>query len=186
MKQSLIDIETSLFAPGDIERIADLSLSTLRTWRQRGAIHAQAIVGSTNGYHAADVAQLMVLAAASRVGVAPGVLHGHGGASGHVLWHAYDQPEAWTSAEDWQVYMAEKRKNDPARFLVIAPGFIKAASSLDNSWLPAASTVIDMRALGEALVDKAGRPFASLRIHDLVERDGQAFFVNRKTGERVS
>ncbi len=182
MTQSLIDIETALFAPADIERVADLSLSTLRTWRQRGLVHAQAIVGSGNGYHVAEVAQLMLLAAASRVGVAPGTLQGNGGQAGHIFSHALDQPKAWVSADDWNVYLAEKRKADPLRFLVIAPGFIQAMPSLDNAWLPAASTVIDMRALGEVLVEKAGRPFAALRIFDLVERDGRSFFVNRKTG----
>lgn len=189
MQQPIIDLITSPVSAEEVERISGVNLSTLRTWRARKLIHARAMTIGPQGYHVADLCQIMLLSAYKRVGGSLLKLYSFSGAmSGHIFQNVLQFPEAWDTGDNWSVYVNDKQLHDPERFGVITDVSIRSVMALDvyfNQIHPDVATVIDYGKLAEAIVSGLNRPIATLSIYDLVNDPSGSHFVDRATGKRV-
>jgi hypothetical protein len=186
---SLIDIQTAHFRASDMEIITEVNPNTVGAWKSRGFLHNNAAMTTHGGYSLHDVALILLLGQASRQGLSVKTFYGHGSAMArHVVANAFEHPNAWDTADNWQVYMHDKRSASPMRYGIINDNQIVSVPDLDAYYRrngPIASSVFSLEALGQLIVERAPNWFATLRIHDLVERDGQSMFINRATGEPV-
>jgi hypothetical protein len=185
----LIDIKTKPLTPGEVETLTGLNLSTLRGWRRKGWVHKNAMLGSVHGYHLADLCEVALLNAFFRSGGSVATLQSFSSAmAGHVYQWVLGQPAVWDTADHFAVYRDEKAPANLPRFGCVSAFGIRSFATLDDQFKidgPPVATVIDYAALASSIVDGLNGPFATMTVHDLVERDGRSFFVNRFTGKVV-
>jgi hypothetical protein len=186
---ALIDVATSMFAPGDVERICGLNLSTLRSWRHKGWIPAKAMLGTVNGFHLVDLCQIALLNVYGKNGGAVARLHSRSSAmAGDIYRNVLLFEDMWDTPENHEIYVNEKLPALPVNYGVITETAINSVGSLDDHFSrahPAISTVIDYGKIAGEMTIAIGKPIATLTVHDLIERDGKSVFVNRATGKAV-
>lgn len=189
MRQSLIDVHTAAIAAEEVEHLTGLNPSTIRTWRQRGLIHPRALSVGPQGYHLADICQIVLLLAFKRAGGSLARLYSFSGSmAGHIYQNLLQLPEAWDIGDNWQIYINEKHPAAPEQYGIITDTDIRSVMALDHYFLrahPDVATIIDFGSLAGQIITKLGRPVATLTVHDLLVRDGNSVLVYRATGKAV-
>jgi hypothetical protein len=169
----------STFKPAEVEAITGLSTALLRDWRRRKIIHHTLDKGP-NGYSLGAVAELLVLKVLSDHGIGPKTVFGSSGnLAGNVMHFALDEPTAWATPDEWQLWEKDQRgeasilpegvSKSPLqevvrnRFGLLEPGRPTiAVADIKKAICAPVATVIDLETLGNTLRTSAGKPLGRL------------------------
>ncbi|WAC29250.1 MerR family transcriptional regulator [Ancylobacter sp. SL191] len=161
-----ITIDREAFSAAEVEAITGISQIVLRDWRRRKFLKTK-IVSNRALYYAYDLGYLMALQALTSQGVAVGTATMAAGTAGPMIEHFAEA----VSVPPADAPLVGFHGNRTARFLIVAQdGEIVRAGFLED-WVKmrdecgkaASAIVIDCKALGEQIAQKAPRPVVSVK-----------------------